>query len=238
MTSKTAIAALAATLAMCLPAHADVIDITATGTVGSGWDYLGLYGSPGDLTGKSFTASFVFDTGILGVRTIIAPTSEDYLGGTGIKIASKDPNNPQPVSPVVSASLIIDGSKASIFPGVWNGELYAESTEFYLFSGDFTIGGSSANYLQMDVLNAGIPHSISLLNGTWSVGDSGVSQFQNTSDGVNIDAIGSLSISSITIVNESVAVPGPIVGAGLPGLMLAALGLLGWRRRRKKTGAG
>jgi PA domain len=52
------------------------------------------------------------------------------------------------------------------------------------------------------------------------------------------DEFRSLLAETEVVARVGVPVPGPIAGAGLPGLILAGGGLLGWWRRRQKTGAG
>ncbi len=67
---------------------------------------------------------------------------------------------------------------------------------------------------------------VDLFTNTWQIHDG--------TNGGTVDQ-GTLVVTGPTLA--AAAVPGPVVGAGLPGLMLAGGGLLGWWRRKRKADA-
>jgi PEP-CTERM motif len=91
-------------------ASADIVTQTFTGTV-SGFDPSGLFGG-GNLTGNSFTATFVFNTDLSGAIQNVSPGLPDFSGTEYQTYGGTVYSGP--LSPGVSASLLINGHTFSV----------------------------------------------------------------------------------------------------------------------------
>lgn len=213
--------------------RADIVTVTITGTVLSGTDTSGLFGAAGgDLSDRAYSLVYRFDTSLGNTRS--EATFTDLYGGTNIKCPVTGCSL---VSPLLDSVLTINNQSFS-FNGDGHSEYYVESDGSFseLYVQAFQIIGRNGIY--SDILN----HSGTLLNSS-SIASS-FSHAMTPDDFVDsrFCTAGGFdpcdgSYGTLGIGNVGVSVPGPVAGAGLPGLIAACAGLLAWWRQRRDRAA-
>jgi hypothetical protein len=248
---KTKILGVVAALAFSIasPAMADIVYVTYTGTVSAGTDFTGVFGPSSTLLdGASYTLTYTFDTS-RGIFTSDASASQ-LAGGPGFGPAIFNP-----YSSPGSAVLTINGHSVSFNanpnpPSQGYSEYYVVNNGSYIRSDQHVSDSLDYSNIHIDdIVDISIndytltiptllttPYTLSIEPGV-VVMSSGFRIVDGSYDATNNFrpdqfASGDLSPTSVTVSETPLPSALPLFASGL-----GALGLLGWRKKRKNAAA-